>query len=359
MKKSLIKMMMLAACSIFSLTACGGDDNGGGSSKGDDGDNQNPTEKPTEKPTETVTFAKGADISWVTEMEKSGMKFYNANGKQTDCFELMKELGMNAIRLRVWVNPTDGYCNKADVVAKALRAKAQGLALMVDFHYSDSWADPGKQNIPNAWKNYGLAKMKTAVADHTKEVLQALKDKDIDVQWVQIGNETTSGMLWPMGEAKGNDFANYVSLNNAGYDATKSIYPDALCIVHIDRGQELTHLTWMFNGLKNNGAKWDVIGLSLYPTDSSWKNDTDNCLANMSTLATTYGKKVMLCEIGMPWDSNNAAAVTKKMVDGCKNIKQCLGVFYWEPEAYNGWKSYSLGAFDTSGKPTAAMNAFK
>ena len=100
MKKYLIKMMMLAACSIFSLTACGGDDNGGGSSKGDDGDNQ--------KPTETVTFAKGADISWVTEMEKSGMKFYNANGKQTDCFELMKELGMNAIRLRVWVNPTDG-----------------------------------------------------------------------------------------------------------------------------------------------------------------------------------------------------------------------------------------------------------
>ena len=193
MKKSLIKMMMLAACSIFSLTACGGDDNGGGSSKGDDGDNQNPTE--------TVTFAKGADISWVTEMEKSGMKFYNANGKQTDCFELMKELGMNAIRLRVWVNPTDGYCNKADVVAKALRAKALGLELMIDFHYSDSWADPGKQNIPNAWKNYNLAKMKTAVADHTKEVLQALKDKGVGVQWVQIGNETTSGMLWPMGEA--------------------------------------------------------------------------------------------------------------------------------------------------------------
>ena len=136
MKKYLIKMMMLAACSIFSLTACGGDDNGGGASKGDDGDNQNPTE--------TVTFAKGADISWVTEMEKSGMKFYNANGKQTDCFELMKELGMNAIRLRVWVNPTDGYCNKADVVAKALRAKALGLELMIDFHYSDSWADPGK-----------------------------------------------------------------------------------------------------------------------------------------------------------------------------------------------------------------------
>ncbi len=351
MKKSLIKMMMLAACSIFSLTACGGDDNGGGSLKGDDADNQ--------KPTETVTFAKGADISWVTEMEKSGMKFYNANGKQTDCFELMKELGMNAIRLRVWVNPTDGYCNKADVVAKALRAKALGLALMIDFHYSDSWADPGKQNIPNAWKNYNLAKMKTAVADHTKEVLQALKDKGVGVQWVQIGNETTSGMLWPMGEAKGNDFANYVSLNNAGYNAAKSVYPDALCIVHIDRGQELTHLTWMFDGLKKNGAKWDVIGLSLYPTDSTWKNDTDNCLANMSTLAITYGKKVMLCEIGMPWDSNNAAAVTKKMVDGCKNIKQCLGVFYWEPEAYNGWKSYSLGAFDKSGKPTAAMNAFK
>lgn len=352
MKKSFFKILMLAACCIFSLSACGGDDNGG-SSKGDE-----PKNDPTDNPTE-VTFAKGADISWVTEMEASGMKFYNANGKQTDCFALMKELGMNAIRLRVWVNPSDGYCNKADVLAKAQRAQALGLALMIDFHYSDSWADPGKQKIPDTWKNYSLSQMKTAVTNHTKEVLQALKDKGISVQWVQIGNETTSGMLWPMGKAEGNDFANYVSLNNAGYDAAKSIYPNAQCIVHIDRGQELSHLTWMFNGLKNNGAKWDVIGLSLYPSDSSWQSDTDNCLANINALATTYGKKVMLCEIGMSWDSQNAAAVTKKMVDGCKNIANCLGVFYWEPEAYNNWKSYSLGAFDKSGKPTKAMDAFK
>ena len=178
------------------------------------------------------------------------------------------------------------------------------------------------------------------------------------MEWIQIGNETTTGMLWPLGMASGNNFANYIALNNAGYDAAKAVYPDAQCIVHIDRGQELQHLTWMFDGLQSGGAKYDVIGLSFYPTDDDWQTSTDACLNNISTLASRYNKKVMICEIGMAWDSDNAAAMMQKMVDGCKAKTECLGIFYWEPEAYGSWNGYSMGAFDSNGKPTAALNAF-
>ena len=118
-------------------------------------------------------FAKGADISWITEMEAAGLKFYNAAGTQQEGMALMKSLGMNTIRLRVWVNPSPAWNNTADVVAKALRAKALGLRIMIDFHYSDSWADPGKQTKPAAWVSLDLAGLKTALATHTVEVLTA------------------------------------------------------------------------------------------------------------------------------------------------------------------------------------------
>ena len=114
----------------------------------------------------------------------------------------------------------------------------------------------------------------------------------------------------------------------------------------------------MFDGLKAAGAKWDVIGMSLYPEDDNWQKATDDCLANISTLASRYNCKVMVSEIGMPWDSENAAAMMKKMVDGCKAKPECLGIFYWEPECYGGWNGYSKGAFTSEGKPTDALKAF-
>ena len=122
----------------------------------------------------TTTFAKGADISWVTEMESKGCKFYNAAGQERECTAMMKELGMNSIRLRVWVNPEGGWNGKADVVEKARRAKALGLKLLIDFHYSDTWADPGHQAVPAAWAGKDAAAMAAAVKAHTQEVLQAL-----------------------------------------------------------------------------------------------------------------------------------------------------------------------------------------
>lgn len=260
-----IKSFLLAALAFITLSSCSDDTN---------------TTPQTEHTYDMTGFAKGADISWLTEMEASGKKFYNAKGSEQDCMTLLRDLGTNSVRIRVWVDPADGWSGKQDVLVKAGRAKMLGERIMIDFHYSDSWADPGKQNIPSAWTDFkdDLTKMKAAVAEHTKDVLTTLKNNGIDVEWIQIGNETRTGMLWPLGLVSDNKFDNYAALNNAGYDAAKAVYPDAQCIIHIDRGNEIGGFTWMFDGLKATGAKWDVIGMSLYPEDDNWQTVTDDCL---------------------------------------------------------------------------------
>lgn len=340
---------MFAAACLFSLASCGSEDK----------PSVPPTRPstPTTPPTPQQTaFAKGADVSWLTEMEAANVRFYNTAGTATECMSLLKQMGFNSIRLRVWVNPQDAWNGTADVVAKALRAKTLGLRVMIDFHYSDTWADPGHQTPPAAWASYNLAQMTAAVADHTKAVLTALKNNSIDIEWVQVGNETPDGMLYPLGNATSH-MNNFAKLEAAGYDAVKEVYPDAKVIVHVDQGDKLSRFTWLFDGLKNNGGKWDVVGMSLYPEDSDWQSVTTQCLNNIATLANRYGTPVMLCEVGMPWDSANAEACMAKLAKGTKDNKQCLGIFYWEPQCYNGWKSYTKGAFDNTGKPTAALKA--
>ncbi len=319
-----------------------------------------------EVPAEKGVFAKGADISWVTEMEAKGMKFYNSAGKETECTALIKEIGFDAIRLRVWVNPADGLCGKEDVLEKAKRAQALGMRLMIDFHYSDSWADPSQQNIPQAWKGYDAAQMAGAVAGHTSEVLKALKDNKIDVEWIQIGNEVNSGMLWPSGKVQGRDAENFIKFANAGFDAARKVYPEAKIILHVSNGHDSALFDWFFNLMKSGGAKYDMIGMSLYPSwwenggfTTGWKSRVDDCLANMKSMASKYGKPVMLCEIGMPCSQ---PAMSKEAVqyilEGCRKIEDCHGVFYWEPEAPDGYNGgYGLGAFK-DGRPTAALEPF-
>lgn len=322
-----------------------------------------PAPNPAPAPDATV-FAKGADISWVTEMEKAGKKFYTSDKRETDCMHLMRELGINAIRLRVWVNPLDGWCGKEDVLVKAWRARNLGFRLMIDFHYSDVWADPSNQTKPAAWSNYSLDELKTAVANHTKDVLGTLKANGIGVEWVQVGNETKTGMLWPEGQATSGNFENYAQLTTAGYDAVKSVYPNAKVVVHVDSGNDSSRFIWLFDGLKQNGGKWDVIGMSLYPSLSTetWKAQNESCEANMKALIKRYGTEVMICEVGVPENNaTDAKAFLEDILAKSKAIEghKCLGLFYWEPEAYGGWKGYDKGAFDDEGKPTEAMEAFK
>jgi arabinogalactan endo-1,4-beta-galactosidase len=306
-------------------------------------------------------FAKGADISWITEMEAAGRPFLNRDGKRQDLFVTLKEQGMDAVRLRVWVDPADGYNGLADVLAKARRAKAAGMRLMIDFHYSDNWADPGKQFKPAAWKGYSPDQLAKAVAEHTRATLAALREAGITPEWVQVGNETTHGMLWPEGAA-GVHMNNYARFVASGYDATKQVFPDALVIVHVDNCHDNRQFRWNFDGLLANGGKFDVIGASAYPTTVKgvdWRAATAACLHNMNDLAARYGKPVMLAEVGAPWNHPEGKAIIADLIAKVRQVDNGKGVgaFYWEPQAYD-WKGYPMGAFDNSGKPTAIMDAF-
>jgi arabinogalactan endo-1,4-beta-galactosidase len=329
----------------------------------------NPATKSTDSTSTDTTkvdtvFAKGADVSWVTQMENAGLKFYNAAGTQTECMTLLKSLGMNSVRLRVWVNPTDGWCNSQDVLTKALRAKKLGMHIMIDFHYSDTWADPSHQTKPSDWTSLSFADLKTAVTTHTTSVLNLLKTNNITVSWVQVGNETSDGMLWEDGRASKN-MANYAALTTTGYNAVKAVFPKAKVIVHLSSGYDNSLCRWLFDGLSNNGAKWDVIGLSVYPywftTSNDWQACNSQCLANMNDMVSRYGKEVMIVECGMSWDSPTVCkSFLTDLIAKTKSVtnNKGIGVLYWEPECYGNWQSYSLGAFDNSGKPTVALNAF-
>ena len=353
-------------------------------------------EQNEEKVEEMVGFYKGADISWVTELESKGQKFYNANGQERECTALMKEYGMNAIRLRVWVDPSkhDNWCNKEDVLVKAKRAKALGMEVMIDFHYSDWWADPAKQNIPASWKGHSYEEMKKDLANHTKEVLQFMKDNGITPKWVQVGNETTNGMLWSvqtneqgweikdengntiitesMGHASRNP-AHYAGFFKAGYEAVKEIFPNAIVIVHLDNGFDEALYNWNLDILKNNEAEFDMIGMSLYPYwAESFHNKTadqtiSGCMSNIKKVSAKYGCDVMIVETGMLCADEQGKLINASVLEeGYKQLARiikeskevgCKGVFYWEPECKPS--QYKLGAFTEDGRPTRIMDAFK
>ena len=322
-------------------------------------------EKPVE-PADTIeqtmpTFAKGADISWVTEMEAKGYTFYNASGEERECTVLMKELGFNAVRYRVWVNPTNGYNSAEDVLKKALRAQALGMSIMIDFHYSDTWADPGKQIIPAAWKDYDLAQMTAAVTKHTTETLQLLKDKGVDVTWVQVGNEVNTGMLWEVGRVSNSNSMNFIRLLNAGYEAVKAVYPKALVILHHSNGHKYDENQWFYDLMKQGGAKYDVMGFSLYPSYWSnggypdWKPATQSFVNNLSLYHDRYGLPSMLVEVGMPAaEPETAKEMLTWLFGKTKDLSYFGGIFYWEPESERSRNGYDYGAF-ANGRPTVAL----
>jgi arabinogalactan endo-1,4-beta-galactosidase len=280
-----------------------------------------------------------------------------------DCIALLKSLGINAIRLRVWVNPAAGYCNKADVVAMAIRANAAGMRIMIDFHYSDTWADAGDQNKPAAWVNLSLADLETAVYNHTYDVLSTLETNGVKPAWVQTGNEINNGLLWPTGELTGTGAggpADYAALINSGYNAAKAVDTAIKTIVHISNGYDNSLFEWNLDQLKSNGGHWDITGMSSYPSTAGWAANNTSVLANMQDMMARYGKPVMVCETGM--DESAASACQQMLADMMTKTASLgnngLGLFYWEPEAYGGWQGYTLGAFDSTGKPTVALNAF-
>ena len=308
-------------------------------------------------------FWLGADISGTTGLEARGVQLMNTKGEPRENTALMKELGLNAVRLRVWVNPRGGFSSKEDVLVMARRAKEQGMALMIDFHYSDHWADPGKQPIPAAWKDMDYPQMKEALAAHTRETLQLLKNADIEVRWVQVGNETTHGFLWPMGRAE-EHMAQYAGLTKAGYEAVKQVYPDAQVIIHLDGGCDPQRYNFIFDGLRQYDCPWDIIGISVYPywdieagLETTWEGTVRDFAANVRALYAKYQTPLMIVETGVeakkPVEGKRILAeIIRAAREDCDG--QCQGVFYWAPEAEG---HYPLGAFEGH-QPTVIMEAF-
>ena len=307
-------------------------------------------------------FPLGADVGWLTELEAGGEKFFDSEGNQADCMRLLKEeCGVNAIRLRVWVNPEGGWNGKEDVLLKSRRAQQLNLPLMIDFHFSDSWADPSQQRMPKAWEEYSLPQLTEAVAAPVTDVLSALKEAGIDVKWVQVGNEVPNGMMLPAGAVKDQDAHHFPELFEAGYKASKAVYPDTPVILHIDRGNNEELYTWFFDLMEKNNVNYDMMGMSFYPWPyDKWEEQTDELIANIKRVKERYGKPVMICEIGLHYDMDRECAeMLTRLLDEYKASKSFEGIFYWEPEAPAGYN----GGYDKScfkeGRPTKALSPFK
>lgn len=314
----------------------------------------------------TNPINKGADVSWMTQMQASGFSWKDNNGVSKNLMPLLSEYDINAIRLRVWVNPetsaANGWCDIDDMVSKAILAQNEGMDVMVCVHYSDHWADPGQQTKPSAWNNFTIAQLETAVYNHTEQILTALNAVGITPKWVQIGNETNDGMLWPNGKASIGGFANYAKFLNAGSNAVKTFNPNIKTILHLSNGFDNGLYTWNIGGLLSNNlvfSRFDIIGMSLYPEESDWKLKVDQTYANMVNLKTIYNKDVMLVEVGY---SNFRPDISYQFLVYAMEktrLANGMGVFYWEPIANANWSSYDKGAWDNDGSPTVAMDAFK
>lgn len=349
-----MKMLnILSTIAIAAAMACG---------CAEDGPVTDPRQPQPEVPAKEAGFARGADVSWLTQMEAEGRKFHTPgeDRNEMECMQLLRDhCGVNSIRLRVWVNPEQGWNGVDDVVLKARRAENLGLRTMIDFHFSDTWADPGHQQMPAAWQSLDFDGLKAAVAEHVRTTLRALESAGVTPEWVQIGNETTPGMMLPVGSV--DNPAQLTALNNAGYDAVKEVFPEAKVIVHLDGGNNQWAYDRMFDILRDNGGRYDMIGMSLYPywaeqsgETGGWQKVADDCKANIAHLRRKYNKPVMICEIGMPYDR---AETCRELI--AQMMKEPVeGIFYWEPQAPAGYNDgYTLGCFDNDA-PTVALDAF-
>ena len=317
------------------------------------------------------TFVKGADVSFLAGQERRGVVFHDRNGRERECLELLKnDYQIGAIRLRVWVNPKRGGCDKNEVLAMALRAKALGLDVMIDFHYADSWADPSQQPIPAAWQGHTYEQMKADLRAHTIDVLTLLRQNGVSPRWVQVGNETTNGLLWDVGHIKKHP-EQYAGFISAGYDAVKEVFPEAVVIVHLDRGHQPDLYDWNLGIIRQYGGRFDMVGMSLYPywarkdhPELEADQVITDCIANVRHVSEKFGCDVMIVETGYEVDE----AHPEKMEEGRRQLARviseartqtngrCRGVFYWEPQCLPG--GYKLGAFNSQAAPTVIMDGF-
>ena len=245
-------------------------------------------------------FIFGMDVSSVIAEENSGVKYYDFDGNEADLFRVLADNGINYIRVRVWNDPWDadgngfggGNCDIANAVEIGKRATAASQKLLVDFHYSDFWADPGKQMVPRAWKGMEIEEKTEAVYEYTKDCLMQLKEAGVDVGMVQTGNETNGALC---GETI---WFNIQYLMQAGARATREVYPDALVALHFANPEKAGSYATYAKKMDYYKVDYDVFATSYYPY---WHGTLDNLSAVLTEIADTYGKKVMVMETSYAW----------------------------------------------------------
>jgi arabinogalactan endo-1,4-beta-galactosidase len=319
-------------------------------------------------PPATVTVV-GADVGWLTQLESMGYTWTDPTGASGSTLQILKNHGVNTIRIRTFVNPTItpgvlgvGDNDQAGSIALAVLANSMGFKIVVDFHYSDTWADPGHQTTPAAWASDNYAQLQTDVYNYTFGFMTALAAEGITPQYVQVGNEINSGMLWPVG-SNSTSFTQLAGLINSGYNAVKAVSSSTQVVIHISTISNLTTFEWFFDALTAAGGNFDVIGGSYYDGPSN----ITTVAANLKTLAARYNKPVMICEIGYLYsDPTDAYTDVQGAIQAMNAVPNSmgLGVIYWEPEAPDDASTgnYTMGAVtESSGqvlKFTTAINAF-
>jgi arabinogalactan endo-1,4-beta-galactosidase len=337
-------------------------------------------------------FLKGADISFLQQIEDHG-GIYKENGVACDPITILKNHGINIIRIRLWNNPPDGYNNLTKLLIIAKRIKEANLKLLVDFHYSDSWADPGKQFKPAAWDSLNFNSLEDSLYQFTKNVLSSLKAQNTFPDIIQIGNEITSGILWNDGRVDGiyntpAQWSNLTSLLKKCISAANEVrgIDTMKVMIHLDCSTDAIKCRWFFDSLSSYNVNFDYIGLSYYP----WWHGAFNLLAsNLFYLAARYHKPIIVAETGYPWTlgwddtTNNYIGLPSQLlrgypatVEGQKNFLSDLitidnnipdnlgkGVFYWEPLCITtptlGSSMENLALFDFSANLLSSISAFE
>jgi len=304
-------------------------------------------------------FILGMDASCVPALEASGVKYYDHAGNHKNVYEILSENGINYIRVRVWNDPFDaqgngyggGNCDIENAVIIGKSATEYGMKLLVNFHYSDFWADPAKQMVPKAWKGMDIDQKAEALYQYTKESLQKLVDAGVDVGMVQIGNETNGAMCGENSSALGG-WKKIMQLMSAGSRAVREVCPEALVAVHFANPEKVTNFDSYGKNLEYYQVDYDVFASSYYPF---WHGTMENLSQVLSKIAETYGKKVMVAETSYaftaedtdfygntigngggivkdyPFTQQGQANLVRDVIDTVANkTTNGIGVFYWE-----------------------------
>ncbi len=271
---------------------------------------------------------RGVDISSLPKNEDKGAVYRRADGRRQDPVRILADAGVTHARLKVWVNPADGYNNKAHILPLARRLKRAGIGIWVDFHYSDTWADPAHQTKPAAWADLDVAGLTRAVYDHTADVLGALKRQGTPAGLVQIGNELNGGMLWPDGNWEHWD--NLAAFLKAGLSAARDTQPRIRTILHLANGGDNGLYRWWFDNAVSYGVDFDIIGLSYYPF---WHGPVEQAAANMADITARYGKPCVIAETAYPFTLESEDDINDIMNDP----SQLTEGFPATPEGQAAW----------------------